>query len=81
MWVPGTTCKLTIDFGAEYSGKLPVDGDLLRSRTGKCYLLNEVRESPSIAGRVNVRCTRLDVDAVQDGEPGVWPIEWHPRKR
>jgi len=79
---PGTTCKMSYDLGADHVGSLPVEGDFLLSpRTGSSYLIDCVRRSPSIPGRVYLTCTRLGRHAVAEGDPGVWPIYWHPRKR
>lgn len=77
----GTQCKLSYDLGADHEGPLPERGDFFRAvKTGTCWMIDEVRAS-SVRGRVNTTCTRLGKDAVQLGEPGVWPLYWSERRR
>lgn len=73
---PGSKCTLRIDWG---SGEVPVEGDILRSRGGSCYLIEEAHESARTRGRWVFRCVRLGKDAARDGDPGVFGIYWHSR--
>ena len=73
----GTTCKITYTCGVPG----PEPGDLIRTSAGSCYEIEEVRESPSVLGRYRLKCIRLGKDAVQEGEPGVWPLYWERRPR
>jgi hypothetical protein len=69
------------DVGPDQLARIPVAGDFLRSPAGSCYLIEDVRPSPTIRGRAYLTVTKLERDAVQFGEPGVWPIHWHKRER
>jgi hypothetical protein len=63
-----------------WDGELPVPGDFLRTRAGSCYRIDEVR--PGRVKRVgSLRCTRLEHDAVAEGDDGVWMWYWNPRVR
>lgn len=73
---PGTTCKLYMDLAG--GGPGPIEGDFIRTEAGSCYQVNEVHEGRR-RGRFHMRVTRLGLDAVADGEPGVWTIRWHRR--
>lgn len=77
--VPGTSCVMTVAWWNE-GAPVPEPGDFLRTRTGSCYRIDEVRP-----GRVrpvsSFRCTRLEKDAVAEGAPGVWMWEWKARAR
>jgi hypothetical protein len=73
---PGTRSKLTYDVGGP---EAPEPGDFLCAETGTCYAIEEVSPSPSKPGRVYLKVTKLDQFAVEIGEPGVWPLYWHPR--
>lgn len=84
---PGTTIKgFHIDFGDPSvptgpESLRPTVGDLLRNhRTGACYLIDDARPGRK-PGRMLFDVTRLDVDAVQDDDPGVWLFETAPRRR
>ena len=82
-WEPGTACRIAYDVG-DGSGRpvrIPIAGDFLRTVTGRCYLIDDARPSPTIVGRVYLKCTRLGREAVRFGQPGVWPLYWHPRVR
>jgi hypothetical protein len=82
---PGTRCVLR-----EYTGlrdgpclgeePLPA-GDFLRTEHGSCYRIDEVRESRSEHILAVYICTRLDHDAVQFGDDGVWGWRWARRPR
>ncbi len=80
MWVAGTSVKLTYTSDDLTPPWPPAEGDLLASPHGACYLIEQVRPSPSIKGRVLLRCTRLDKHACAIGEPGVWPAYGHRRR-
>lgn len=74
--VPGTVCRLSYDCGDDR----PEPGDFVRTvPRGSCYRIDHVKASPRLRGRFYLSCTRLDVDAVQLGEPGVWPLYWYRR--
>jgi hypothetical protein len=72
---PGTTCKISYDLNARTA---PEEGDFLRTESGTCYMVDVARQSPTL-DRVYLTCTRLDVDAVYFGDPGVHPLYWNPR--
>lgn len=74
----GTTCRLYYDCGPR---AMPHEGDFIRTPTGTCYQVLEARRSPSRPNRVNLKVMRLEKGAVEFGEPGVWPLYWHPRGR
>lgn len=66
---PGTRCHLRV-YGWP-AGEEPVPGDLLRTRAGSCYRIEEWR--PARAGAKSlgtIVAARLERDAVQFGEPG-----------
>lgn len=67
----GAVVTLTV---ARWDGEPAVEGDFLRTRTGRCYRIDRVE------GRRLV-CTVLEKDAVREGEPGVWEWAWSPRRR
>lgn len=71
--IPGTPARIAYDLDGSTP---PVEGDTLRTAAGTCYLIDEVRPSPT-RDRVYLRCTRLDRDAVAEGDPGVHPLYWH----
>lgn len=82
--VPGTSCRITYDYRAPHHPEFdpPVEGDFLRTEAGSCYLIDEVRRSPKYpTTRVILTCTRLEPDAVQHGQEGVWSLYWHRRER
>lgn len=62
-----------------WDGPLPVEGDFLLTRAGSCYRIDRVVE-----GRVKpvsrLECTRLEKNAVAEGEPGVFMWGWWPRR-
>jgi hypothetical protein len=77
---PGSEVTLTVN---SWGGDVPrgeLEGDFLRTAAGSCYRIVEWR--PSRAGSRSLgrfRCVKLDRDAVQDGEPGVWRWEFGSR--
>jgi hypothetical protein len=73
---PGSSCSLYVDTPAEI-----VEGDLIRTRAGSCYVVDRARRSPSRPGRWLLRVTRLERDSVQAGDPGVTTLRWYPRRR
>lgn len=79
---PGTTCTLrVVAAGPPWPDDLAeMVGDFLRTEPGSCYRIDSFR--PAREGSATVGsfgCTRLDRDAVQLGDPGVWPLYWAPR--
>lgn len=63
-----------------WDGELPDPGDFLRTAAGSCYRIDEWR--PARDGSMSLGtfvCTRLERDAVQEGEPGVFAWEFNPR--
>lgn len=77
--VPGTTCRIGCDF---WHGELPVEGDFLRTRAGSCYKIEEWRPSRPGSRRLGTFvCTRLEKDAVELGQEGVFEIVWANRTR
>lgn len=68
--LPGSVVQLTANY---WDGPLPEDGDLLRTRAGSCYRVDAVRLTrPGSRSRAVLTCTKLERDAVADGDPGVW---------
>jgi hypothetical protein len=75
--VAGTTCGLSLDCSP---GERPDAGDFVRTvPAGSCYRIDAARESRATPRRFYLTCTRLERDAVQLGEPGVWPLHWYRR--
>lgn len=73
----GTTCWLRAH---HWVGELAVEGDFLRTRNGSCYRILEVREGTGAGGVVaNFKVERLDREAVEFGEPGVFEWRWNRR--
>lgn len=61
-----------------WEGSAPVEGDILRTRTGRCYLIDAVRH---ISGdRYALTCTVLGQDAAPFGE-GVHLWSWNRREK
>lgn len=73
--VPGTTCTLSYDCA---DGE-PVPGDFVRTDAGSCYRIDAVRPSPTRPGRFYLSVMRLEHDAVQPQQDGVWPLRWYRR--
>lgn len=74
---PGTTCTLVVN---DWAGPALEPGDFLRTKTGTCYRIDDVRPTrPGSRTVARLRCTRLIRDAVQLGESGVHPWYWSPR--
>lgn len=73
----GSPCRISYDG----NGVELLPGDILRSEAGSCYLIDETRPSSRIPGRYNLRCTRMEKDAVSEGEPGVFPVFWNSRRQ
>lgn len=73
--VAGTTCTLSYDC----EDGTPASGDFVLTSAGSCYRIDEVRPSARRASRFYLNVTRLEPDAVQPGEPGVWPLHWYRR--
>jgi hypothetical protein len=74
---PGTRCRLYYDCGVPG----PVEGDFIRTTAGSCYLIERARRSRTRPERVHLDVIRLDRDAVDEGQDGVWPLHWYPRRR
>jgi hypothetical protein len=65
-----------------WSGERPVEGDFLRTGTGRCYRIDFVRwRQRGAQVRGTLRCTVLEDDAVQAGQPGVFEWVWNRRER
>lgn len=65
-----------------WDGPMAEPGDFLRTRTGRCYQIEEFRPSrPGSRSLGTLVCVRLDDDAVLSGEPGVHDWAWTPRVR
>jgi hypothetical protein len=83
----GTTCTVRYRITGGIEPADPVDGDLLRTVPGgTCYRIEEARRLPNDARwpgarRYVLKCVRLGKDAVQLGEPGVFPLVWDSRRR
>jgi hypothetical protein len=67
---PGERATLTVN---AWEGDRPVEGDFLRTGTGRCYRIDEVR------GR-RLMVTVLENDAVQLGQDGVFEWRWTARE-
>lgn len=77
---PGTVCRLGLDW---WDGELPlpIPGDFLRTASGTCYRIEEVRLARPGSKRIaTLVCTRLERDAVTDGAPGVWAWQFSARR-
>lgn len=77
---PGTTCG--IGPYTWHGGDLaepPGVGDFLRTRAGSCYRIDSARTVGGDRHRFMFRVTRLERDAVQPGQPGVFDLYWNPR--
>jgi hypothetical protein len=72
----GTLCTLRM---YAWEGSPPVEGDLLRTRAGSCYRIEEVKPSRSPNVLYSLRVMRLGKDAVQFGQDGVRELYWLPR--
>lgn len=72
---PGTTCRLHYDCG----DGVPEPGDFVRTPAGSCYRIDGVKPSRRTRGRFYLTCTRLERNAVQPDQPGVWPLHWYRR--
>ena len=70
----GAVVRLRAD---TWDGPPPEEGDFLRTDTGRCYLIEEIKVTRG--GKANMRCRVLGVDAVSFGEPGVWHWRWSAR--
>lgn len=75
---PGTQCTLRAYW---WDGVPPVDGDFLRTLAGSCYRIDEVHPSRSEHIVHTLRCTRLERNAVQLDDDGVYLWEWARRPR
>lgn len=66
----GSSVRLTVNW---YEGEVPVEGDFLRTDSGRCYRIDEFRARRPGSVTLGVfRCTVLEDDAVQFGDPGVF---------
>lgn len=75
--VPGTVCRLALDCQPE---EKPEDGDFVRTVPGgSCYRIDRAWESSKTPYRFYLACTRLERDAVELGDPGVWSLHWYRR--
>lgn len=75
---PGSICTLSYD----YEGPTPPEaGDFVLTRAGSSYRIDTVRRSPTRPGRVYLGVTRLERNAVAEGDPGVWMLYWYRRRR
>lgn len=78
MKAPGTKARLYYDCGLH---REPVVGDMVATPAGSCYLIDGVRRSRRRPERVYLDVTRLERDACEIGDEGVWPLFWYERKR
>lgn len=77
--VAGTSCRIGCDY---WDGELPVEGDFLITAAGSCYRIDEWRPSrPGSRRRGTFVCTRLEKNAVEVGQEGVFEIRWANRNR
>lgn len=75
--VAGTPCVMSV--GRWDGPPWPEPGDFLRTRVGSCYRIDRV--TPGRTKRVGrLFCTRLEKDAVAEGEEGVFMWAWNPRR-
>jgi hypothetical protein len=79
VWEPGTTTKLYCETDDPSGTWPPAVGDLVATPAGAAYRIDEARRSPTKPERVYLQVTRLDRHACAIGDPGVWPLHWHPR--
>jgi hypothetical protein len=70
----GELVTLRVD---SWDDDLPEEGDFVRTGTGRCYRIDEIRWRYSRP--CALVCTVLDQDAVQPGDPGVWLWQWSKR--
>jgi hypothetical protein len=76
----GATVRLYVRWWEDEQTNAPEEGDFLRTDSGRCYRIDEVRKRKD--GRVaSLTCTVLEDDAVLPGEPGVFRWEWSSRRR
>lgn len=78
---PGSAVTLTLNsWGGDDPPGEHLEGDFFRTRSGSCYRIVEWRPSrPGSRSLGRFRCVKLEQDAVQDGEPGVWRWEFGKR--
>lgn len=85
-WVPGTPCRLYIDFTrgggpADFpAGEEPCEGDLLRTPAGASYYIVEARQSKTRRGRWHFKCERLPYGSVDPAGEGVWVFGYNRRR-
>ena len=74
---PGTETTLYVN---TWEDEWPVEGDFLRTDAGSCYRVLEVRGAKFGSAHIgSFRVLRLDKDAVQFGQPGVYRWAFAPR--
>jgi hypothetical protein len=78
--VPGSRCTLRCYFWENAETEPPVEGDLLVTARGSCYRIEQVREGrPDSKVQYVLGVTRLGLDAVGVGDPGVHLWRWMDR--
>lgn len=81
-WEPGTEARLTYTSSDSppWPEGLPLEGDLLRSEAGACYVIEEVRQSPSKPEMVRLVLARLEYGSLGRHAEGVWNFHWTGRR-
>lgn len=72
----GSRVTMTVSWWGGHA--LPTEGDFLRTSTGRCYRIDEVRMKGERGALI---CTVLERDAVAASDPGVFLWAWAPRRR
>lgn len=74
---PGSVVKLTV---LAFDGELPEPGDFLRTAAGSCYQVQEFKPSrPGSKSLGRFVCMKLERDAVDRGDPGVFDWAFYSR--
>lgn len=78
---PGTSCRLRCEWWWA-DEDFPEPGDFLRTHAGSCYRIDEWRPAREGSKSLGVFvCTRLEQDAVAEGDEGVYAWEFKRRDR